>query len=55
MPQIDTTLLDLDRAPSLDELKAFFQKHDWSASKLSERKSRSTEKVQKHELCKKHD
>lgn len=25
MPQIDTTLLDLDRAPSLDELKAFFK------------------------------
>lgn len=46
MPQIDTTLLELDRAPSLDELKAFFQKHDWSAAKLSERKTRSTEKVQ---------
>lgn len=46
MPTIDTSLLDLDRAPTLDELKAFFQKHDWSTAKLSERKSRSTEKVQ---------
>ena len=46
MKKIDATLLDLDRAPSLDELKAFFQKHDWSTAKLSERKSRSTEKVQ---------
>lgn len=30
---LDTTLLDLDRAPTLDELKAFFKKHDWSAEK----------------------
>lgn len=46
MPTIDTTLLDLDRAPTLDELKAFFQKHDWSAAKLSDKKSRSAEKKQ---------
>lgn len=46
MATIDTALLDLDRAPTLEELQAFFQKHDWSAAKLSERKSRSTEKVQ---------
>lgn len=46
MPTIDTSLLDLDRVPTLEELQAFFQKHDWSAAKLSDRKSRSTEKVQ---------
>lgn len=46
MATIDTTLLDLDRAPTLEELQAFFQRHDWSAAKLSERKTRSTEKVQ---------
>ena len=34
MSTIDTTLLDLDRAPTLDELKAFFKKHDWSAAEI---------------------
>lgn len=45
MANIDTTLLDLDRAPTLEELKAFFKKHDWSASKLSDPRSRSAEKT----------
>ncbi len=45
MANIDTTLLDLDRAPTLEELKAFFKKHDWSAAKLSDPHSRSTEKT----------
>ncbi len=34
MAKIDTTLLDLDRVPTLDELKAFFKKHDWSAAQI---------------------
>ena len=42
---LDTTLLDLDRVPTLDELKAFFRKHDWSAAKMSEPKSRDADKV----------
>ena len=41
---LDRTLLDLDRAPTLAELKAFFRKHDWSAAKLSEPEGRSTDK-----------
>ena len=44
MAKIDTTLLDLDRVPTLDELKAFFKKHDWSAAKISEPKSRDADK-----------
>ena len=42
--KIDTSLLDLDRVPTMDELKAFFRKHDWSAAQLSDRSSRSAEK-----------
>lgn len=42
---VDTTLLDLDRVPTLDELKAFFKKHDWSAAKISEPQSRDTNKI----------
>ena len=34
MSKIDTTLLNLDRVPTLDELKAFFKKHDWSAAEI---------------------
>ena len=40
---LDTTLLDLDRAPTILEMRAFFKKHDWSAAKITEPKSRSTE------------
>ncbi len=40
---LDTTLLDLDRAPTALEKCAFFKKHDWSAAKISEPKSRSSE------------
>ena len=45
MAKIDTTLLDLDHAPTIDELREFFKKHDWSAAKLSDPHSRSTEKT----------
>lgn len=38
---LDTTLLDLDRVPTILEMRAFFKKHDWSAAKISEPKSRS--------------
>lgn len=40
---LDTTLLDLDRAPTILEMRAFFKKHDWSAAKISEPNSRSSE------------
>ena len=40
---LDTTLLDLDRVPTILEMRAFFKKHDWSAAKISEPKSRTTE------------
>ena len=40
---LDTTLLDLDRAPTILEMRAFFKKHDWSAAKITEPKSRTTE------------
>ena len=43
MANIDTTLLDLDRAPTILEMRAFFKKHDWSAAKITEPKSRTTE------------
>ena len=43
MANIDTTLLDLDRAPTILEMRAFFKKHDWSAAKISEPKLRTTE------------
>ncbi|MDD6478912.1 MAG: hypothetical protein PUF48_03740 [Oscillospiraceae bacterium] len=42
---IDRTLLDLERVPTSDELKAFFNKHDWSAAKLSEPEKRTAEKT----------
>ncbi len=45
MAKIDTTLLDLDRAPTIDELRAFFKKHDWSAAKITDPSSRSPEKI----------
>lgn len=53
MAKIDTTLLDLDRAPTLEELKAFFKKHDWSAAKLTDPNSRSAEKTADMEEIKK--
>lgn len=40
---LDTTLLDLDRVPTILEMRSFFKKHDWSAAKISESKSRSSE------------
>lgn len=32
--KLDTTLIDMDRIPTMEELRAFFKKHDWSAMKL---------------------
>lgn len=42
---LDTTLLDLNRVPALDELKAFFKKYNWSAAKISESRFRDPDKV----------
>ena len=50
---LDTTLLDLDRVPTLDELKEFFKKHDWTTAKISDPKSRTSEKVTDMEHVKK--
>ena len=50
---IDTALLDLDRLPNLEKLKAFFKKHDWSTAKLSDPKSRSADKTAKMKEIKK--
>ena len=53
MAKTDTTLLDLDRAPTLEELKEFFKKHDWSAANLTDPRSRSAEKTADMEEIKK--
>ncbi len=45
MAIIDTSLLDLDRAPTIEELRDFFKKHDWSAAKITDPNSRSPEKI----------
>ena len=49
----DNTLLDLDRVPTLDELREFFKKHDWSAAQISDPISRSIEKNETMEAIKK--
>ena len=49
---LDRTLLDLDRVPTLDELKAFFRKHDWSAAQLSDPSSWSPDKAEAVEYIK---
>ena len=49
----DNTLLDLDRVPTLDELREFFKKHDWSAAQISDPISRSIEKNEAMEAIKK--
>lgn len=53
MANIDTLLLDLVRAPTLDELKTFFKKHDWSAAKITDPNSRSADKIADMEDIKK--
>ena len=40
---LDSTLLNLDRAPTILEMRAFFKKHDWSTAKISDPKSRTTD------------
>ena len=40
---LDSTLLDLDRSPTIPEMRAFFKKNDWSAAILSKPTSRSAE------------
>lgn len=49
----DNTLLDLDRVPTLDELREVFKKHDWSAAQISDPKSRSIEKNEAMKAIKK--
>ena len=40
---LDKTLIDLDHAPTTDELKDFFHKHDWSAAQMSDPEKRTSE------------
>ena len=40
-----TTLLDLDRAPTILEMRAFFKKHDWSAAKKRYRREITKEEI----------
>ena len=40
---MDTSLIDLDRVPTLEELRKFFQNNDWSAAKISEPLERSSD------------
>ena len=49
---LDRTLLDLDRTPTLDELKSFFRKHDWSAAQLSDPSGWSPDKAEEVEYIK---
>ncbi|MBR2327957.1 MAG: hypothetical protein IKA51_04995 [Clostridia bacterium] len=36
-------LLDMDRLPTMDELKEFFKKNDWTAAKISDPAKRTDE------------
>lgn len=40
---MDTSLIDLDRVPTLEELREFFRNNDWSAAKISELEERSND------------
>lgn len=40
---MDTSLLDLDRIPTLEELRDFFKDNDWSTAQLSDPADRDTE------------
>ena len=53
--ELDRTLLDLGRAPTVEEMKAYFQKHDYTAarppfdvSKANERQSRAYIKAREY-------
>ena len=37
------TLLDMDRLPTMEELKEFFKKNDWSAAQISDPATRTPE------------
>lgn len=40
---MDTSLLDLDRIPTLEEMQKFFKDNDWSTAQLSDPNNRDTE------------
>ena len=42
---LDETLLNLDHAPTMEELKDFFHKHDWSAAQISDPDKRTAEHI----------
>ena len=54
MAKIYTTLLDLDRAPTLGELKEFFRKHDWSAAEIPINANKNSETLKKYRISKKY-
>ena len=41
----DRTLLDSDHTPTMDELKDYFHKHDWSAAQISDPDKRTAEHI----------
>lgn len=49
---MDTSLIDLDRIPTLEELRAFFQCNDWSTAQLSDPEDRDNETVETIEYIK---
>ncbi|MEG1985374.1 MAG: hypothetical protein RR009_08810, partial [Oscillospiraceae bacterium] len=49
---MDTSLIDLDRIPTLEELRAFFRDNDWSAAQLSDPEERDMETVEAIEYVK---
>ena len=51
-PQQPETLLDLDRLPTKEELRAFFKKNDWSAAKLYDLSQLSPENADLAKLIK---
>ncbi len=53
MAKIYTTLLDLDRAPTLGELKEFFRKHDWSAAEIPINANKNSETLKEISYIKK--
>ena len=42
---LDRTLLDSDHAPTMDELKDYLHKHDWSAAQITDPEKRTDEHI----------
>ncbi len=42
---LDRTLFNLDRVPTLTELKAFFKNHDWSSARITKPRTKDVEQA----------